>query len=304
MKRMMRLLSLALCLMLVQQTAFAVIPEDYVVRHGDRESKKIAITVDDGWNMDAVYKIHELSIELDFPVTWFIVGKLFCAEDRELWEDALAHGDEFGSHTWKHAQLLEYSESSADAQVRLRRGGGGGGRAPPSPRGRRPPPFGHYMNSEKNFLPIFYAHGVEKVVLWDVAQTEPYQAFRDTQNGSILLYHARMADYECLKTLIPMLRDAGFEFVTVSDLLGLEPLVLDKPDDAEATDAPEATKLPETTKAPAVTKAPMPTNPPKPTDVPKPTDGPEPTGGPEPTAAPQPTLYQDQRRLQPRWSTW
>ena len=119
MKRMMRLLSLALCLMLVQQTAFAAIPEDYVVRHGDRESKKIAITVDDGWNMDAVYKIHELSIELDFPVTWFIVGKLFCAEDRELWEDALAHGDEFGSHTWKHAQLLEYSESSADAQVRL-----------------------------------------------------------------------------------------------------------------------------------------------------------------------------------------
>ena len=53
MKRMMRLLSLALCLMLVQQTAFAAIPEDYVVRHGDRESKKIAITVDDGWNMDA-----------------------------------------------------------------------------------------------------------------------------------------------------------------------------------------------------------------------------------------------------------
>lgn len=40
MKRMMRLLSLALCLMLVQQTAFAAIPEDYVVRHGDRESKK------------------------------------------------------------------------------------------------------------------------------------------------------------------------------------------------------------------------------------------------------------------------
>ena len=44
MKRMMRLLSLVLCLMLVQQTAFAAIPEDYVVRHGDRESKKIAIT--------------------------------------------------------------------------------------------------------------------------------------------------------------------------------------------------------------------------------------------------------------------
>ena len=307
MKRMMRLLSLALCLMLVQQTAFAAIPEDYVVRHGDRESKKIAITVDDGWNMDAVYKIHELSIELDFPVTWFIVGKLFCAEDRELWEDALAHGDEFGSHTWKHAQLLEYSESSADAQVRLSQERVDEVLGYHYPLRLLRPPFGHYMNSEKNFLPIFYAHGVEKVVLWDVAQTEPYQAFRDTQNGSILLYHARMADYECLKTLIPMLRDAGFEFVTVSDLLGLEPLVLDKPDDAEATDAPEATKLPETTKAPAVTKAPMPTNPPKPTstpdaaqtsnptstpeitETPMPTESPEPTETPEPTPSPEPT---------------
>ena len=307
MKRMMRLLSLALCLMLVQQTAFAAIPEDYVVRHGDRESKKIAITVDDGWNMDAVYKIHELSIELDFPVTWFIVGKLFCAEDRELWEDALAHGDEFGSHTWKHAQLLEYSESSADAQVRLSQERVDEVLGYHYPLRLLRPPFGHYMNSEKNFLPIFYAHGVEKVVLWDVAQTEPYQAFRDTQNGSILLYHARMVDYECLKTLIPMLRDAGFEFVTVSDLLGLEPLVLDKPDDAEATDAPEATKPPETTKAPAVTKAPKPTNPPKPTstpdaaqtsnptstpgitETPVPTESPEPTETPEPTPSPEPT---------------
>ena len=322
MKRMMRLLSLVLCLMLVQQTAFAAIPEDYVVRHGDRESKKIAITVDDGWNMDAVYKIHELSIELDFPVTWFIVGKLFCAEDRELWEDALAHGDEFGSHTWKHAQLLEYSESSADAQVRLSQERVDEVLGYHYPLRLLRPPFGHYMNSEKNFLPIFYAHGVEKVVLWDVAQTEPYQAFRDTQNGSILLYHARMADYECLKTLIPMLRDAGFEFVTVSDLLGLEPLVLDKPDDAEATDAPEATKPPETTKAPAVTKAPKPTNPPKPTntptagtatnppkptstpdaaqtsnptstpeitETPMPTESPEPTETPEPTQSPEPT---------------
>ena len=295
MKRMMRLLSLVLCLMLVQQTAFAAIPEDYVVRHGNRESKKIAITVDDGWNMDAVYKIHELSIELDFPVTWFIVGKLFCAEDRELWEDALAHGDEFGSHTWKHAQLLEYSESSADAQVRLSQERVDEVLGYHYPLRLLRPPFGHYMNSEKNFLPIFYAHGVEKVVLWDVAQTEPYQAFRDTQNGSILLYHARMADYECLKTLIPMLRDAGFEFVTVSDLLGLEPLVLDKPDDPEATDAPEATKPPETTKAPAVTKAPMPTNPPKPTSAPEitetpmPTESPEPTETPEPTPSPEPT---------------
>ena len=44
-----------------------------------------------------------------------------------------------------------------------------------------------------------------------------------TKNGSILLYHARKADYECLEELIPMLLEAGFEPVTVSELFGYDP---------------------------------------------------------------------------------
>ena len=40
MKRMMRLLSLALCLMLAQQTAFAAIPEDYVAATATANPKK------------------------------------------------------------------------------------------------------------------------------------------------------------------------------------------------------------------------------------------------------------------------
>lgn len=239
MKHWTRFLALLLGLMLAQQTALAAIPEDYVVRHGDRESKKIAITVDDGWNMEAVYKIHELSMELDFPVTWFMVGKLFVADDLEMWEEALAHGDELGSHTWKHAQLLEYSESNADVQVRLSQERVDEVLGYHYPLRLLRPPFGHYKNAEKDFLPVFYAHGVEKVVLWDVAETDPQKAFRDTQNGSILLYHARMGDYMCLQTLVPMLQEAGYELVTVSDLLGLEPLVLDKPGDAETADVSE-----------------------------------------------------------------
>ena len=40
MKRMMRLLSLALCLMLVQQTAFAAIPEDYVTATANQKKSR------------------------------------------------------------------------------------------------------------------------------------------------------------------------------------------------------------------------------------------------------------------------
>ena len=68
-------------------------------------------------------------------------------------------------------------------------------------------------------------------VLWDVSQTNAQKAFKDVQNGSILLYHTNPADYKCLQTLIPMLQEAGYELVTVSELLGLDPLVLDIPAD-------------------------------------------------------------------------
>ena len=46
------------------------------------------------------------------------------------------------------------------------------------------------------------------------------KAAEKVQNGSILLYHARKKDYECLAELIPMLLDAGYEPVTVSELFG------------------------------------------------------------------------------------
>ena len=39
----------------------------------------------------------------------------------------------------------------------------------------------------------------------------------------ILLFHAREADYTVLETLIPMLLDAGFKPVTVSELFGFPP---------------------------------------------------------------------------------
>ena len=42
------------------------------------------------------------------------------------------------------------------------------------------------------------------------------------RNGSILLYHARKKDYECLVKLIPVLLEAGYEPVTVSELFEME----------------------------------------------------------------------------------
>ena len=237
MKHIVRLFTLMLALLLCASGALAAIPDTYVVRNGDREDNKIAITVDDGWEIDMIRKIHDLSVELDFPITWFMVGTQFRHEDKEMWEEILAHGSEIGNHTWKHSRLLKFSISNGHTQTRLMQERVDEVLGYHYPLRLMRPPYGEYKNSEKNFLNVFKQYGVEKVVLWDVSQTDPQKAFKDTQNGSILLYHTRQTDYECLQVLVPMLKEAGYELVTVSELLGLEPLVLDKP--AEATDAPE-----------------------------------------------------------------
>lgn len=236
MKSIVRLLTLMMALLLCASCALAAIPDTYVVRNGDREDNKIAITVDDGWEIDMIRQIHDLSVEMDFPITWFMVGTQFRHEDKDMWEEILAHGSEIGNHTWKHSRLLKFSISNGHTQTRLMQERVDEVLGYHYPLRLMRPPYGEYKNAQKNFLPVFQQYGVEKVVLWDVSQTDPHKAFKDVQNGSILLYHTRKADLECLRVLVPMLKEAGYELVTVSELLGLEPLVLEKPETAaEAT---------------------------------------------------------------------
>ncbi len=230
MKNIIRLLVLTLCAALIASTAMAALPEDYVVFHGDRNVKKVAITVDDCYSIEYTRLIHELSVEYDFPITWFVIGNQFRHEDKALWEEIIAHGSEIGNHTWKHSKLLKFSISNGHTQTRLMQERVDEVLGYHYPVRLLRPPYGEYKNKDKNFLPVFQQYGVEKVVLWDVSQTDPHKAFKDTQNGSILLYHAHYkADYECLKVLVPMLQEAGYELVTVSELLGLEPVVLETP---------------------------------------------------------------------------
>ena len=71
-----------------------------------------------GLSPEMIRAIHELSVELDFPITWFVVGYHFRFEDKELWEEIIAHGSEIGNHTWKHSKLLKFSNANAHTQVR------------------------------------------------------------------------------------------------------------------------------------------------------------------------------------------
>ena len=84
------------------------------------------------------------------------------------------------------------------------------------------PPFGKIGNNVRALRMFGYEHSL----LWDVSFSPGFTAkdiTRNVKNGSIILFHARHRDYECLEEVIPWLLEAGFEPVTVSALFGFDP---------------------------------------------------------------------------------
>jgi len=198
----------------------------FAVRHGSRSQPRIAITVDDAFDLVFVWKIRDLFQDLGVVGTFFPIGQMLKEEDRDDWRKVLENGNEIGSHNMGHYKMgnsntaailsaLGRFQQRLDLvlgyhyQVNAFR-----------------PPYGNITdenNRSGRFRDAVLRFGYDHVVLWDVSQTDPKTALSQVQNGSILLYHARYKDYNCLAELIPQLLDRGYELVTVSDLLGFGP---------------------------------------------------------------------------------
>lgn len=225
---MKKLCALLLALLLLGSLAPASAEETdplslFSIRNGRRDEKKVALTVDDSFALDWTWEIRDLFHEYGIVGTFFPVGVQVHPEDRAEWQKILDYGNEIGSHNMGHYKMggsnpwdiiraLGHFQETLDAalgyhyQVNSFR-----------------PPFGNTSNEQGNGNPFRHAvelFGYEHVILWEVSQTDPDQAYHKTQNGSILLYHARKKDYDCLKELIPRLQADGYEFVTISQLCG------------------------------------------------------------------------------------
>lgn len=199
----------------------------FTVNHGSRNSKKIAITMDDMFDTEWTWKTLDLCKQYGITMTFFPIGRSLKEEERDNWRALIEAGCEIGSHSSFHAQFKGIGEWIAIGrlgkfqemldktlgfhyEVRWFR-----------------PPFGNISDSSGRASPVMVrairTYGYEHILRWDVSNTDPNKAFEATQNGSILLYHSRHKDYVCLTELIPRLLEAGFQPVTVSELFGFPP---------------------------------------------------------------------------------
>lgn len=198
----------------------------FIIRNGDRHSPMIAITMDDCYEIECVQQALELCKTYGITMTFFPLGTQIKGEDAEVWRAIPEAGCEIGSHSYWHKysgqidpwaliSYLGHTQQALDAvlgyhyEMRWFR-----------------PPFGTIADkkgSNSACITTIKSFGYQHVVNWDVSQTDAKQALKKTENGSILLYHARAKDVRCLTELIPALLEAGFIPVTVSTLLGYGP---------------------------------------------------------------------------------
>ena len=199
----------------------------FAVRNGSREEPRIAITIDDCYDRDHVREAFELAQQYGIAITFFPLGDQILEQDAELWQAIAASNCEIGNHTYHHHKLgtlpgLTIITHVMKTQECLDRVLG----YHYTIRSLRPP-FGNIedANGDTRMATRYIKRaGYEHIVLWDVSQTDPDKAIKKVKNGSILLYHTRARDIRCLEKLIPMLQEKGFEMVTVTELLGFEPI--------------------------------------------------------------------------------
>ncbi len=209
-----------------------------LIEHGNRETNRVAITIDDGGSEEVNLLALDHLKELGVRATLFPTGKNVEAYP-ESWKRAVKEGHELGNHTYGHPFLSSLSEE----RVREELNGWQEmvekviGKTYHTPFFR--PPYGDGFLSGQGYQrerlqPIVAEKGMFPI-MWDIElvyalRNEAYTASRITehvlqnaQGGSIVLLHFTEADVEALPHIINGLRERGLEPCSLRELLLSEP---------------------------------------------------------------------------------
>ena len=207
----------------------------HFVYHGDREKPYVALTFDlcqkpelPAWFDQGIY---DVLTSYDVPATFFMGGDWMRTHVDETLLLASNPKFELGNHSWSHPDLPGLSEETISSEIvrtqdllyKLT--------------GRQSKlfrlPAGLYDDLT---LSVIAWHGLY-TIQWDVETGDPdpnidaarmnWAIQTRVQNGSIVIMHANGRGWhtaEALPGMIEYLRAQGYTLVTVSQLLGLEPV--------------------------------------------------------------------------------
>ncbi|MCF6465647.1 polysaccharide deacetylase family protein [Clostridium sp. Cult2] len=202
-----------------------------IVNHGPKEEKVIALTFDDGPHPIYTDEILDVLKEYDVKATFFVLGKF-----AELYPDIIKRqsreGHEIGNHTYSHVdpkkvskeKLLDEYERTQNIVTNLTN---------KEPKLFRPP----YGSFNSNTLDVMEMNDTI-IVLWSAYQDSKdwsnpkvekiiNTTLSNVKNGDIILFHDyvyydKSNTIEALKKILPELKNRGYNFLTISELIDLE----------------------------------------------------------------------------------
>ena len=228
MKCAKRILCVAVNLFLVLHfLTFSSGAEIKVYRSVTTEKKRIALTFDDGPHPSLTPKILEILARYDIPATFFMVGQNVINYPTAA-RAVIDAGHEVGNHTFTHPHLANLNEASIMQEI---------GRCEDAleelceyrphilrtPQGALTPSLERCLLDDDYMLVLWSLDTRD----WDNKSTAciVQTVLDNVKSGDIILMH----DYisynsktpEALEKIIPILLSQGYEFVTVSTLLGV-----------------------------------------------------------------------------------
>ncbi len=200
------------------------------VWHGPRDRREIALTFDNGPSPDGTERILDLLRSENVKATFFVLGRATEAYPH-LARAIVNEGHQIGNHGYTHKSLLWAGPSTTAQQLDR------GYRAIESACGVGPTIYRPAFGSRNFFMPRLLRQRGWKLVQWAVSSGDwrvhgarkLTNWVRDIRNGDILLWHdgvrseittPRTVTVAALSQVIPFLRDRGFSFVTIDQMLG------------------------------------------------------------------------------------
>lgn len=192
-----------------------------VVSYGveNAEKNKIAITFDDGPNPEYTMKLLEGLQKRGVKATFFVLGSEV-EKYPEIVEAIDQGGHLIGVHSYEHVNFGQIGDAAAIEQVEKTQDAIYNVTGKYS--GYIRPPYGCWKKSLDAEVPLIE-------VLWDIdpldwatkdADTVVQRILKDAKDGSIILLHdASASSVQAAFTVIDILQQENYEFVTVEELL-------------------------------------------------------------------------------------
>ncbi len=191
--------------------------------------KLIALTYDDGPDARYTPKLLDYLAEAKVPATFYLCGNRVQSAPEPV-ARMVAEGHEVANHTWDHPLLTKLSAEKARTQLTSTQEQIAAA-APGAKVTTMRPPFGGGAATTQ--LQGICEDLGYKIVLWDI-DTEDWRKrpasqminniLKNARDGSIVLMHDRVHGgrdtiMETTRAVVPALRERGFTFVTVADML-------------------------------------------------------------------------------------